>query len=162
VSRVWVVNASPLILLARIQRLDLLTSQAENVRVPQSVIRELDAGNNRDGAAEAVRAAQSLSIVPDRQVSARVQLWDLGEGEAHVIAEALEANGAEAVLDDLAARRCARSLGLNVLGTLAVVVTARRRGVIEAARPLIDQLCAQGMRITPELARKALAEVGEE
>jgi predicted nucleic acid-binding protein len=162
VPRVWVVNASPLILLARIQRLDLQTSQAETVRVPQSVIRELDAGNSRDGAADAVRAAQRISIVPDRLVSARVQLWDLGAGEAHVIADALEASGAEAVLDDLAARRCARSLGLSVLGTLAVVVTARRRGVIVAARPLINQLYAQGMRITPELARKALAEVGEE
>jgi len=104
VPRIWVVNASPLILLARIERLDLLTSLAETVRVPRSVLQELEAGAHRDAAADAVRNTPGLSIVPDPSVPEQVAAWDLGAGETHVIADALEVPDAEAVLDDLAAR----------------------------------------------------------
>ena len=159
--RIWVVNASPLILLARIERLDLLTSLAETVRVPRSVLQELEAGAHRDAAADAVRNTPGLSIVPDPSVPEQVAAWDLGAGETHVIADALEVPDAEAVLDDLAARRCARALRLPLLGTLGVVATARKRGLIPAVRPLFEQLSAHGMRISPELLRLVLAEVGE-
>ncbi len=49
--RTFVVNASPLILLARIGRLDLLPSLAEVVLVPAAVLRELTDGRNYDDAA---------------------------------------------------------------------------------------------------------------
>jgi predicted nucleic acid-binding protein len=89
VDKVLVVNASPLIFLARIERLDLLASLAKLLVVPEAVIREIQAGSNRDGAADRVHDLVS---------------------------------GSEVVLDDLAARRCARSLDLPMIGTLGVVL----------------------------------------
>ena len=37
----WVVNASPLIVLAKIDRLDLLVQQADELLVPQAVVNEM-------------------------------------------------------------------------------------------------------------------------
>lgn len=42
-SRVWVVNASPLILLGKIDRVDLLSQLSDELIVPDVVVREVGA-----------------------------------------------------------------------------------------------------------------------
>ena len=160
-DRALVVNASPLILLARIDRLDLLTSLAKLLIVPEAVLREIQAGSDRDGTADKVRDLPSLLQVDDRSVPDHIGVWDLGAGESQVLTHGLEQPGAEVVLDDLAARRCARSLGLSMVGTMGIVILCRHRGVISAARPVLATLCEAGLRLKPALMDKALAKVGE-
>ena len=160
-SRLFVVNSSPLILLARIDRLDLLTGIAKSVMVPDGVIRELEAGADRDAAADLVRSASGLRLVGDLEVPDRVGLWDLGSGESQVLAHALSAPGTEAVIDDQAARRCAGALGVPTLGTLGLVITCRDRGLVPAARPLLEQLRNQGMYLKRAVLDAALAKVDE-
>jgi predicted nucleic acid-binding protein len=161
VDRGLVVNASPLIFLARIDRLDLLASLAKLLVVPEAVIREIQAGSDRDGTFSKVTDLASILQVGNLVVPDRVRFWDLGAGESQVLAHALERPGAEVVLDDLAARRCARSLGLPMIGTLGVVVLCRHRGILSAARPVIEMLCEAGLRLKPALMDEALAKVGE-
>ena len=55
----------------------------------------------------------------------------------------------EAIVDDLAARRCAAALGIPVRGTLGLVLTAKQRGVIPAARPILERLRGSGMYLRP-------------
>jgi predicted nucleic acid-binding protein len=117
VDRTLVVNASPLILLARIDRLDLLASLAKLLVLPEAVLREIQAGSHRDETADRVKNLPSIVQVSDRPTPDRIRLWDLGAGESQVLAYGLERPGVEVVLDDLAARRCARSLGLPMIGT---------------------------------------------
>jgi predicted nucleic acid-binding protein len=161
VDRTLVVNASPLILLSRINRLDLLTSLAKLLVVPEAVAGEIQAGFHRDETADRIKNFSSILQVADRPVPDRIRLWDLGAGESQVLAHGLERPGAEVVLDDLAARRCARSLGLPMIGTLGVVILCRHRGVISAARPIIVKLYEAGLRLKPALMEEALAKVGE-
>ena len=160
-DKALVVNASPLIFLARIERLDLLASLAKLLVVPEAVIREIQAGSGRDGTADKVKDLPSILQVDDRPVPDRIRFWNLGAGESQVLAHGLERPGAEVVLDDLAARRCARSLGLSMIGTLGIVVLCRHRGVISAARPVIETLREAGLRLKPALMDEALAKVGE-
>jgi predicted nucleic acid-binding protein len=161
VDRVLVVNASPLIFLARIERLDLLTSLAKSLVVPAAVIREIEAGSDRDATADQIQDLASILRVDDRPVPERVRVWDLGAGESQVLAHGLDRPGSEVVLDDLAARRCARSLGLPMVGTLGVVLLCRHRGIISAARPIVQALCDAGLRLKPSLVNEALAKVHE-
>jgi predicted nucleic acid-binding protein len=161
VDKALVVNASPLILLARIERLDLLASLAKSLVVPEAVIQEIQAGSHRDGTADKVKDFSSILQVDDRPVPDRIRFWNLGAGESQVLAHGLERSGAEVVLDDLAARRCARSLGLSMIGTLGIVVLCRHRGVISAARPIIETLREAGLRLKTALMDEALAKVGE-
>ena len=78
-----------------------------------------------------------------------------------MIAIALRNKGAVVVLDDLQARRCAASMGLRILGTLGILLRAKRAGINPAARPLMIELVDSGMYLDAELMVQALAEVDE-
>jgi predicted nucleic acid-binding protein len=74
---------------------------------------------------------------------------------------ALENPGCEVVLDDRAGRRCAEAHGLRVLGTLGVVVLAKRIGRIAAARPIIEELRRAGLYVKDDVIVDALRRAGE-
>lgn len=160
-DRELIVNASPLILLARIERLDLLTSLARSLIVPGAVLREIQAGSHRDAVADRLSELPSILRADDRPIPDRIRLWDLGAGESQVLTHGVQRPGSKVVLDDLAARRCARSLGLPRIGTLGIVLLCRHRGVLPAARPVVEALCDAGLRLKPALVEEALARVGE-
>jgi predicted nucleic acid-binding protein len=157
----WVVNASPLILLGKLKRLDLLERMAPVLQVPEAVIREVSmGGRHHDPAANATAAWAQSYLHPDVAVLPTVAHWDLGTGESQVISLCL--NGAAvAVLDDGEARACARAHELPLIGTLGVILRARKLGVLPAARPLIDQLLAAGSYLDRALVERELAKLGE-
>ncbi len=66
-----------------------------------------------------------------------------------------------AIVDDLAARRCAKAMGIASRGTLGVILIARRRGLIPSARAIVDELRRSGMRLANDVMDRALREVGE-
>jgi predicted nucleic acid-binding protein len=78
-----------------------------------------------------------------------------GRGEAEVIAIALELESAVVLIDERAARTYALSQGLRVLGTVGVVLHAKRRGLIERAPPLLDDLRARGFWLDDATYRRA-------
>ena len=67
----------------------------------------------------------------------------------------------EVIIDDLAARRCAEALGIPVRGTLGLVLTAKQRGVISEASPVLEQLRLSGMYLSERLINQVLMSVGE-
>lgn len=160
-GRAFVVNASPLILLARIGRLDLLSSLTDEIAIPQSVLDEVAAGAGHDDAVRLVRDFAEAKLVDDTEIPDRIRSWDLGAGESQVLAHALVKPEREAVLDDRAARRCARVMGIAYTGTLGIVLAGRRANVVPAARPLVEALVAEGIHLDAGLIAASLAEVGE-
>ena len=97
----------------------------------------------------------------DLEIPERIRIWDLGAGESQVLARGLVETRSEVVLDDLAARRCAQGLGLLMVGTLGVILLSRQRGLIDAARPLLEELRDFGFRLSSTLMNEALGKVGE-
>lgn len=159
-SRRWVVNASPLILLGKIGHLALLESLAPSLAVPQSVLREIGAGGEADTSTGATVSWAKARCIPDIVLTASVANWDLGAGESQVITQCLVEQSV-AVLDDGEARACAQSHGVPLIGTLGIILRARKQNLIPAARPLIDQLLAAGSRLDRDLIVQALKQVGE-
>lgn len=156
----WVANASPLILLGKAGQADLLTQLPQEVIIPTRVVQEVRVKpEGVDVLAEILKAANSREAEP-LVVPHDIEAWDLGRGESQVLATALSVEG-RAVLDDLEARRCAEALGVPVIGTLGVVLRARRKQLIPAARPVFDALRNAGLYISNQLAEQALAHVGE-
>jgi hypothetical protein len=74
---------------------------------------------------------------------------------------ALELREAVVVLDDALARRVAETLGLNVTGTLGLLLDAKRAGLITAVGPLLDQLEALRFRVAPHTRTAVLKLAGE-
>lgn len=100
-------------------------------------------------------------MVESLAVPARIQNWDLGPGESSVLAWCSNNLGAEAILDDLAARRCAETFGIPVRGTLGLVLLAKQRGRFPAARPVLETMQRAGMYLSPAVLNRALKTVDE-
>jgi predicted nucleic acid-binding protein len=154
------VNASPLIHLARANLLDVLRAAATHVRVPRPVFEEVRAGSTEGTTVRALEAASWLAVEEPDDVPPAIAPWDLGKGESSVLALCAR-SGALAIIDDRLARRCAATLGLPVLGTVGLVLIARKAGRITRARPVLESLIATGMYLSDDIREQALALVGE-
>jgi predicted nucleic acid-binding protein len=156
-----VVNASPVIALARIGQVELLTYLPKQAVIPQAVVDELMHAPPEDPARHAVENGL-FKIIKTPVPPPTVLAWDLGAGESAVLSYTSVHPEWIAVLDDGAARRCARSLSLRITGTLAVVLLAKQHGLIQSASQALHNLRDAGFRLDNDIIRQALARtVGE-
>jgi predicted nucleic acid-binding protein len=153
---VWVVNASPLILLGKINQLPLLAQLADQVVIPHEVADEIKAGPPDDPARLWLQSAGRDLVSGPTPLDLRVVAWDLGKGETAVISRALGEPGAVGVLDDRAARDCAQLFGAGVKGTVGVLLLAKQAGLITAVRPEIQGLLRAGALLDGAVVREAL------
>src|SRR5216684_509193 len=103
----WVVNASPVILLARVGQLDLLHHLGPAVVIPEAAVLEIQRKGPGDPAVQALAQAMWLVSVDPGPIPARVAAFGLGDGETAVLAHALANPGSGAIVDDQAARNAA-------------------------------------------------------
>ncbi|NER92316.1 MAG: DUF3368 domain-containing protein [Symploca sp. SIO1B1] len=155
------INTSPLIFLTKGRLLHLLQILSEKFIVPQAVATEIQSYGENDITAQALTNTDWLLVKEITSVPAIIQNWDLGPGETEVLAWGYLNPGTEVILDDLAARRCAKTLSISVRGTLGLVLIAKQRGAIPAARPVLEQLCLSGMYLSDKVINQALASIGE-
>lgn len=59
-----------------------------------------------------------------------------------------------AVIDDLAARRCAATLGCRHIGTVGVIVLAKKKGVVKSVRESLQRLLAAGLWLSEDFVRE--------
>lgn len=143
-------DSTALITLARIERLALLPRLIGRILIPDAV--RAETGTDVDWLS--VRAIRNSALI----AALRTQV---GPGEAEALALAAETPGAVLILDDKKARRLAAAMTLPVVGTVGLVVRAKREGVVPACRPLLDELRAADFHMSPALYRDALRLAGE-
>jgi predicted nucleic acid-binding protein len=156
-----IVNASPLILLSKSGQLELLRLGGVDVITPDAVMTEIGAKGGDDRTALAIRQTSWLTVVPNAGISEPVRASKLDAGESAVLALAHGKLDCEVVLDDLAARRCAARLRIPCIGTLGLVLAAKRLGIILAARPLVERLRHVGLYLDDEFAEEDLGRINE-
>jgi len=99
--------------------------------------------------------------VKDRSL---VQLLQAGldRGESEVIALAQEVNADLVLLDEKDARLAAKKTGLKVLGTIGILVWAKKAGYIPSLREQLDALQDRArFRLSAELYHQALKSVSQ-
>lgn len=147
-------NSSPLIALARIQRLDLVPAILQSILIPPAVAREIEPS------IPALPAWLSVKVPFQPTATAHVS-GRLGDGEREAIALAIEI-GADAVLmDERAGRRVAEEAGLKVIGTLGLLLEAKRAGHITTIRAELDKLLETSFFLSPQLYDQLLRMAGE-
>ena len=128
-----VVNSSPLITLFNSGQAELLPGLFSEVLVPNAVWLEIAEGGHQDIAAQTIHSAQWIKRLPPILPDPVDMAWDVGPGETAVIHLARTASDLCAVVDDDYARRCARVLGVKMLGTCGVILLAKRAALFPAS-----------------------------
>lgn len=161
-ARLVLADASPLISLAAVGGLEWLHRLFGAVTLTRIDLGEVVPGAGRVGESEIARAIERewLRVIEDAWSSP--QFPELDEGEASVLRAAVNLGAPTLLLiDECAGRALARELGFAVTGTVGIIVAARRRALIPAARPVFERLLERDFRISAGLIRAALAECGE-
>lgn len=159
-------DSSTLIHLAAIGRLPLLREIYQKIAIPAAVWREVvEEGKRRAGAAEVEAARKSGWIevlLPTNEPLVHLLKRDLDEGEAEVLALAIERQADLVLLDETDARRVAERYGLRKTGVVGLLIRAKREGKIASLREELDKLQNQaGLWIAERLYLQALRAVGE-
>lgn len=155
-----VVNASPLIALFRSGQADLLPRLFNRVIVPEAVWKEVVVDERDDAAARGL----GIHVWPLREHvanSPRVEAWNLGAGETEVLSYALAHPPLRAVVDDADARRCAKTLGIPLLGTGGILLLAKRRGLLPSLADGLNRLRNAGLWLSDDLIDLLKAQAGE-
>ena len=148
-----VADTSPIIALDRIGKLDLLRRLHGQVLVPPAVAQEM--------APRTELPAWIVETALEQPAASRVLMASLGRGESAAIALAVERAARLLLLDDLPARRLAQAIGVPVAGTLAVLLHAKRRGLLAEIKPDIDGLITNSFRVSDALRERVILEAGE-
>jgi predicted nucleic acid-binding protein len=153
-----VTDTSPIIALASVGHLRLLDDLFEELVVPFEVWDEL-----RDKAdaiePDLLTNLKSHRFHPPAPIPLAAATLDAGERAAIAVAASLPT--AWVLLDELAARSVAQRLNLTVCGTLGILVESKRRGLVAAVAPLVQQMLASGFRMAPWLVEGVLGSVDE-
>jgi len=155
-------DSTALIGLSKIGKIDLLKEIFSRVHIPEEVFKEVtEAGKNRPGS-DAIRNAEwvEAKTVQD-QTQVNLLMASLDKGEAEVLALSKELRADLILLDEEKARKSAVIAGFEVMGLLGVLVIARNLGLIEAIKPLIEELKNKRFRISDRVIAEALLKAGE-
>ncbi len=133
-------NATPLINFAAIARLDILQATFEQIIIPQAVYNETT-GLSFPGTQYVLQAITSgwLQVRPVINVASTIPS-ELDDGEKEAIALALEIGQQRILLDEREARQVAQELGLQVMGTLGILLLAKNNQTISQVRPILDRM----------------------
>ena len=158
---VVVSDTSPIRALDWIGQLDVLAHLYGCVVIPRAVCDELLHAGKRYRAIDVA----TIPFVQVRDPTSRERLppdsrLDAGETEALNLAMAL---GADVVLiDELAGRKVAFELGLQPVGTIGILLRAKRDGLIPEIRALISELrSGLGFFLSDALVAEALRRANE-
>ncbi|HXA04726.1 MAG TPA: DUF3368 domain-containing protein [Bryobacteraceae bacterium] len=134
-------DTSAVLNLARIGRLELLRLLYQQVLIPSAVSLELsDSRNDLPPAVDL--ASMPWLIIASATDRNRVQELreELDAGEAEAIVLAIERRADILLVDERRARKTATAAGLAVTGLIGVVARAKRDGLIDLAKPVLDEL----------------------
>lgn len=148
--REGVLDASPVIVLARAGFLDILPNLMSPAVLPQAVAEEIEAGPTDDPSRRFLAERPDwLTLMEPQPALSPLASWRLGRGESEVLEYARQNTGTVAVLDDKAARRAARALEIPVTGTLGLLIAAVERGLLPSLEDAIESAQESGLYVSP-------------
>lgn len=163
--RLLVADSGPLIALARLALLDLPQKLYSQVLVTRTVWNEVADGRPRSEHAALQEAQQRgwLQVVADPgSVPAAFASPLLDEGERTALALSLSLTPAcDVLIDERRGRMVAQAVGLQVLGTLGLLLRARQLALVGPLRPLTESLLRSGYHLARLLVDETLAAAGE-
>jgi predicted nucleic acid-binding protein len=150
-------DTTPISELAKVEHLDLLPKLFGKVLIPHGVFNELQVGQHP--AAEFVQNLSWIEVVKveNQQVVEELQKsFNLHLGESEAIALAEEIGASQLLIDEKAARKVAMVRKLPLIGTVGILLLAKRRGLLDSVKDILDEMQVKGTRISDRLYLQVL------
>lgn len=156
-TKVVVINTTPLIALtAAIGNLDVLRTLYTRVVVPYEVAEEIRAGGRDAFGLDVFEQASWLEIKLNPVILQPYLRNSLDCGEASVIQTAIQESVQLVCIDEMVGRRIARLSGLNLTGSIGILLKARSMGYPLSIPEALDRMRARGIWLSQSVIRFAL------
>ncbi|MEQ8684128.1 MAG: DUF3368 domain-containing protein [Imperialibacter sp.] len=150
-AEVIISDTSCLIAYQRIDRLDILQKLFHELIITEQVLSEFG---------KAVPKWIKVKSAPTLFSHSILETLDLGEASS--ISLALKTPDSILILDERKGRKVAADLGLEIIGSLRILVLAKHKKIIPSVREVVGQLSEQKFRFSTHIVRQLLIEAGEE
>ncbi len=152
-------NATPIITLSSIGKIDILKYFFDKVYIPQAVYDEIKS-KKAYGYQEIEDEFFEVMTIED-SFAQDILLNDLDLGEAQTIVLAKELNADIVLIDETIGYNIARSQRLNVKRTLSFLIVAKEKGLITEVKSLLDEMIDNGRWISRRVYGDVLKVCGE-
>ena len=155
-------NSTPLIVLNKIGKLDILRDLYEKIIIPYAVYEEVILESKLKESNDFIQESGFIKIINIKNKEAkRLFATSLHKGEVEVMILANEIEADLCIIDDLLARRYAKYHNLYITGTIGVLLKAKELGIVTKITPIMDELISSGIYIDIKLYNKILDISGE-
>lgn len=149
-------DTTPIISLIKIDKLDILKEMFGEVQIPEAVFDELTSNVLFREEAKAVIVCDYIKKMPVENMKSvdllkRSTNLDAGESEAIVLADSL--GDSILLIDEAKGRRIAKNMGLNIMGTIGILLVAYEDGLLdkESIEECIEVIRNSKLRISAAL-----------
>ena len=156
-----ILDSSPLIVLLKSDLENILPELFDEIIVPEAVWQEVLAGKENDIAKRKLPHLGWAKRVTKTNLSEKIEKYNLGKGEKAVLNLALTSSNSRVLLDDYAARKCAKALNLQVIGTGGLLILAKQNNLIFSVSEGIEKIQRSGLWISEEIIKLIKEKVGE-
>ncbi|WP_069470416.1 DUF3368 domain-containing protein [Candidatus Marithrix sp. Canyon 246] len=154
-----VADASPLVALAICESLDILEKLFDEVKVSLEVYKEVTV-SGKVGAAQLKEYLQEK--VTDLDLNSFViEGSSLDKGELSSIALYKHFQADYLLIDEKAGRRVAKLNRIKVIGSLGILIEAKKKGILQSLKPHIEILRSSKIYFNPSLLDYTLKLVNE-
>ena len=155
-----IADSSALVALSVCQVLEKTETLFGKVYVPDSVYKEVSIkGKPESEVLKKFLETRTKSINLDDYMIKNTA--NLGSGELEAIALYINLSADLLIIDDAKAKKVAYANGLEVMGSIGVLLLVKERGLIEKIKPLLGLLDASDIHLSSKIIKKALELAGE-
>ena len=153
-------NTTPFISLLKVGKLGILKELYQEIFIPYEVYLEIEAGKNKEYYTDLTKV-EWIRIVKIQSEKSLLFFLDLDKGEAEAIVLANEMNADLIILDETLGRFHAKHIGLNVTGTIGILLKAKENGIIDKIKPILNKLLQNGIWLSEKLISQTLTIASE-
>ena len=156
---ILVADASALIALATCDSLGLLEAIFSNVLVPETVFFEVTALDKPQSSRLRSYLDGKIRTVDMQRFVYLDAFADAGETQAMLLSKEVAAD--YLLIDDKRGRKVAKINEIKTIGSMGVLLQAKRVGLIPCVAPLIEQIAASSVFMSESLVQAVLELAGE-
>ena len=139
----------------------ILPELFDEILVPEAVWKEILAGGETDAAKQKIPFISWIDRIPAISVSPEIEDYNLGKGETEALSLALEMPSAGVILDDFAARKCARDLKVSFIGTGGLLISAKQKNLISSVSEALEKVQNEGLWLSGAVIEMLKEKAGE-